>query len=327
MTSSTRTPLGNSNWKPNLEHALATGDAAAMARVPKTDLHCHGLLSAPLEVYASVLGRTLTPVPRVFGSFAAFSDYIVTHLLPALTNPASVRTIIHAALDRMRADGVVYAEISFDLLIPEFLGLRVADFAALLAEECGRVAPELVVRPEIGISRVLPPDEAAARLKQWLATSVCHSIDLYDDETAGVVRDFVPLYRLAKDHGLKLKAHAGELCGAAVVRESVEALELDAIQHGVRAVEDPALVAWLAERGTALNVCPTSNYSLGVCGTYESHPARQLFDQGVRLTVNTDDFALFGASVSDELFNLAKMGFSADEIAQIVHNGLSERPT
>ena len=62
------------------------------------------------------------------------------------------------------------------------------------------------------------------------------------------------------------------------MRESVEVLGLDAVHHGVRAVEDPATTAWLAERGTVLHVCPTSNYSLGVCASVERHPARALFD-------------------------------------------------
>lgn len=77
----------------------------------------------------------------------------------------------------------------------------------------------------------------------------------------------------------------------------------------------------------ALNLCPTSNYSLGVCEAYEAHPARQLFAQGVTVTVNSDDFALFGANVSDELLRLAQMGFSADEIVQVVENGLAQQPS
>ncbi|MBI3782459.1 MAG: adenosine deaminase, partial [Deltaproteobacteria bacterium] len=143
-------------------------------------------------------------------------------------------------------------------------------------------------------------------------------------ENLGDLREFAPLYRLARDHGLRLKAHAGELLGPEAVRGAVEILELDAVQHGIRAVEDPHVADLLAERGTLLHLCPTSNVSLGVVDTMETHPARRLHEHGVRITVNTDDYALFGAEVTDELLNLRRMGFDTEAIADIVDNGLSQ---
>jgi adenosine deaminase len=97
------------------------------------------------------------------------------------------------------------------------------------------------------------------------------------------------------------------------------------VHHGVRAVEDPGTADWLAARGTVLHVCPTSNVSLGVCASLADHPARALFDHGVALTVNTDDFTLFGASVCDEILNLHRMGFSVAEIASVIETGLAEQ--
>jgi adenosine deaminase len=103
-------------------------------------------------------------------------------------------------------------------------------------------------------------------------------------------------------------------------------LGLDAVHHGVRAAEDRATTAWLAKRGTVLHVCPTSNYSLRVCESLAAHPARRLYDEGVALTVNSDDFTLFGAGVCDELLNLTRMGFTAPEIAGLIETGLGEEP-
>jgi adenosine deaminase len=310
-----------------LVRALAERDRAAIAQVPKTDLHCHALLSAPREAYEQLLGGAVTPPPRRFESFSDFTVYIVTHLFPALTGEQAVRTLIRAAFARMAADGVVYAEISFDLLLPEFIRMQAEEFAEIISEESARVADRLSIAPEIGISRSLPPDEVAPRLRRWIAAGVFRSIDLYDDENLGDLHAFVPLYRLAEENGLKLKAHAGELRGAQLVRDSVEALHLHAVQHGARAAEDPAVMSFLAERGTLLHVCPTSNHALRLCDGLENHPARQLFDAGVKITVNTDDFTIFGAGVSDELLNLTKMAFSPAEIAQIIDTGLAEIPS
>jgi adenosine deaminase len=123
---------------------------------------------------------------------------------------------------------------------------------------------------------------------------------------------------------LRLKAHAGELLGPEAVRRAVEVLELDAVQHGVRAAEDSHVSDLLAERGTVLHLCPTSNVSLGVVTDIDTHPARRLHEHGVCITVNTDDYALFGAEVSDELLNLQRMGFDAKMIGEVVQNGLSQ---
>ncbi len=311
-------------WLPLLEQALAAGDAAALVGIPKADLHCHGLLSARHGTYARVRGRSLPQPPKLFGGFDDFSAYIIEHLFPALTGPATVRTLVRDAFDRLIEDGVVYAEMSFDLLVPDIVGLSAAQFADLLGEEIARVAARVRVHPEIGINRAQPAADAEERLREWLDTGVFRSIDLYGDERIGDVRDFAPHYALAATYGLKRKAHAGELCGAAAVREAVEWLGLDAVHHGVRAAEDSEVTAWLAERGTVLHVCPTSNVSLGVCASLQEHPVRALFDQGVALTVNTDDFAIFGATVCDELLNLARIGFTPGEIAQVIETGLAE---
>jgi adenosine deaminase len=84
------------------------------------------------------------------------------------------------------------------------------------------------------------------------------------------------------------------------------------LSHGVRAIEDPALVAELAARGTVLEVCPTSNVALGVFGSYEEHPLRALVDAGVRVTLGSDDPPYFGATVAGE-YAIARERFGLDD--------------
>ncbi|HVM96771.1 MAG TPA: hypothetical protein VMT89_10295, partial [Candidatus Acidoferrales bacterium] len=130
-----RRATGESAWRDDLRRGLQSGDRRQIARIPKTDLHCHGLLSAPLATYEALLGYRLPSPPTLFGNFQGFADYIATHLLATMSGPAPVRAIVRAALDRMVADGVVYAEMSFDLLVPEFIGMQVEAFGELLNEE------------------------------------------------------------------------------------------------------------------------------------------------------------------------------------------------
>jgi len=313
-------------WLPTLESALAAGDVRALASIPKTDLHCHGLLSAPPAVYEQVIGHALVPPPRRFADFDDFSRYIVEHLWPALRELRGVRALMRGAFERLIADGVVYAEMSFDLLLPQALGLSAAQFAAVLGEEVDRVADRVTIAPEIGVNRALPADAVLPLAQDWIDTGVYRSIDLYGDERVGDATAFAPVYELAAARGLKRKAHAGELGDAASVRTALEVLGLQAIHHGVRAAEDPDVMALLAARGTVLHVCPTSNVALGICDSFDAHPVRDLLAAGVAVTVNTDDFTIFGASVCDEILTLSRMGLAADTIAAIIERGLAEAP-
>src|SRR6478735_3738207 len=172
-------------WLPTLESALAAGDVGALASIPKTDLHCHGLLSAPPAVYEQVIGHALVPPPRRFPDFDDFSRYIVEHLWPALRELRGVRALMRGAFERLIDDGVVYAEMSFDLLLPQALGMSAAQFAAVLGEEVDRVADRVTIAPEIGVNRALPADAVTPLAQDWIDTGVYRSIDLYGDERLG----------------------------------------------------------------------------------------------------------------------------------------------
>ena len=101
------------------------------------------------------------------------------------------------------------------------------------------------------------------------------------------------------------------------------ALHADRLGHGVRCIEDPALVAYLRERQIPLEVCPTSNIRLAVYPDYNAHPMRHLWDAGLLVTVNSDDPPMFGADLNHEFEVLIDhFGFDADELAEISLNGL-----
>ena len=113
------------------------------------------------------------------------------------------------------------------------------------------------------------------------------------------------------------------MAGPASVWDALRLLRADRLQHGVRSIEDPRLVAHLVEKRIGIDVCPTSNICLGVYPDYASHPLRQLWDQGVLVTIGSDDPPLFGTSLSREYEILVDhFGFQADELEQASLNGL-----
>jgi aminodeoxyfutalosine deaminase len=125
--------------------------------------------------------------------------------------------------------------------------------------------------------------------------------------------------RIAADGGLGLVPHAGEAAGPASIRSALQ-LGATRIRHGVRAVEDPDLVAELADRGIVLDVCPTSTIRLGI-GTHSNHPLRRLAAAGVRCSISTDDPALFGTDLSTEYALAAAFGISAHAANRAGLNG------
>ncbi len=291
----------------------------------RTDLHLHGLLSAPFAVYEAIAGKPLPPLPKKFASFEAFNDYLFQNFIFAIRSADHIRAIIRGAFQRLIDDGVAYAEVSFDVLIPELLAGDAETIFSILSEERERVASHVLIRLEIGISRRMPPETALEKVKEWVKTGIFSSVDLYDDERVGKAADFVPTYRFCEEAGLKLKAHVGEFGPAWSVQDYVETLRLHAVQHGIRAADDPHVMEFLARKGTTLNICPTSNVALGACASYREHPAKKLFDAGVSITVNTDDYALFGASLSDEIGHLEEMGFSPNDVVEILWNGWKQK--
>lgn len=123
------------------------------------------------------------------------------------------------------------------------------------------------------------------------------------------------VYREARERGFRTSAHAGEGAGPASVWGAVRVLHMDRIGHATRAVEEPALVALLAERRIPLETCPISNVRTGVVPSVSAHPVRTFVDAGVPVTVNTDDPKMFGTSLEDEYEALAtELRFSRAEL-------------
>lgn len=320
------------SWRHDLEAGLSgpAGDPATwehLRRVPKTDLHAHSLLSMPLEAVDALAGRQVDRPPERYTSFRHFTDSFRAIVGPWLSSLEAVRALTRAAFERMAAEGVVYAETSFELFVAKAFELPMGDYARMLIEERNRVAGRLDVCLELGFNRERQPADVEPQLARMLDEGVAGSLDLYGDETAAPGRNFVKLYDLARRYGLKLKAHAGEFGGPEEVRESIEVLGLHAVHHGVHAIEDPEVIRFLTQRGTVLHVCPTSNVKLGVAPGYASHPIRQLLEAGVAVTVNSDDFAFFGAGICDELRHLHHdCGLSVDQVETVLVTGLREAP-
>jgi adenosine deaminase len=133
-------------------------------------------------------------------------------------------------------------------------------------------------------------------------------------ELAHPPEQFAAVYDDAKEAGFRLTAHAGEEAGPESVWGAIRDLGTERIGHGIRSIEDPHLVEYLVEHQIPLEVCPTSNLRTGVIAHWDQHPVGRLIDAGVMVTINTDDPAMFDASLAGEFENLVTY-FGLDEPA------------
>ncbi len=299
--------------------ALSTDNLTAIKASPKTDVHCHAFFSARRESVERWLGQPLTkPPPKMKGveGMMAYADAV---LAPHIKHREGFEFVAVSAMNDAVQDGVVMLEMSFDIRLAEFYSGGITELCAFIEALVERYNRQAELRPELGFSRGNAEDPKLMALAQEaVEMGVFQSIDLYSRQEVCPPEVMKPLFTKARAAEMKLKAHVGEFEDADEVRRTVEVLDLDEVQHGIAAAESVEVMRWLSEHHIQLNVCPTSNVMLDGVPELAAHPIRVLFDNGVPVTINTDDLMIFGQSVSEEYRNLYQAGvFSADELDNI----------
>jgi adenosine deaminase len=306
----------------DFQQALKAEDLESIRRCPKTDLHNHGWAGADPASVAAILGKECAPLDRRLTSMAEMHEWASENF--GNVDPKLRPQLFEAAFVRAAKDGLVRFEIGDDVWAITLDG-SAENVTNILKQAHQRGAPDVEWIPQLAMSRHCRIEDIRRWMEPFLELRFYRTLDLSGDEFAQPIENFKPLYRLAKTNGLRLKAHVGEWGDADSVWRAVEELELDEVQHGIAAADSPAVMRFLATHRIRLNLCPTSNLMLGRVETLASHPIRKLFDAGVRVTVNTDDMAMFGQSVSHEFLNLYKAGcLNERELDQIRENGLSD---
>ncbi len=236
-----------------------------------------------------------------------------------LRTPDDYALAARRLLERLAEDNVRYAEITLSAGVVLW---KKQDFAAIyhaVTREAARSAVQTWW--VLDAIRHFGPEHAmdVARLAADRAGDRVVAFGIGGDESRGPVDWFGEAFTLARGAGLKLVPHAGETCGAESVWAAVRA-GADRIGHGIRAIEDPALVRLLVERRIPLEVCLSSNLATGVTRSLGEHPAKRLHDAGVAVVLNTDDPAMFGTGLSREFELARRLGFSEGELRGVADN-------
>lgn len=297
---------------------LLAGNLAQLRAVPKADLHNHLLLGMRLKQLRELSGLDVKPFRYQDHGIQDINDWIREQYFPVMQIPGIFPKLVANSFRQAVDDGVTVLEASIDVGFGHLYGITPQQIVDTLRSAHQEVAPHLNFQPCLGFVRSMPVRQLLRFFEPYLDLNYFTAIDLYDDEHSQPVQNFREIFRFARQQGFRCTAHAGEFGTAGQVREAVETLELDAVQHGITAASSPEVMKWLAERNIPLNICPTSNLVLHRVKSYKAHPARLLFDHGVKITINTDDVTLFDQGVSEEFLNLFQAGvFSPEELEEI----------
>lgn len=302
---------------------------------PKIELHLHLEGAAPPAFIRGLAKEKHMDLSGIFddrGNYA-FTDFwhflkVYEAATETLKTPMDYQRLTRAVLEESAASGVAYSET---FLSPDFCGGRDVgawrEYLHAIREGADMAERDhgIILRGIITCIRHFGPAKAretalcaAETAGDWIV-----GFGIAGDEKIGKPADYAYSFDMAREAGLRLTAHAGEWGGPDSVRDAVRDLRVERIGHGVRAIEDLALVDELAETGIVLEVCPGSNVALGIYPSFRAHPIAELRRRGVTCTISTDDPPFFHTTMKREYENLhAAFDWDEAEFAAIARTSL-----
>lgn len=306
---------------------------AYIAGLPKAELHLHIEGSLEPEQMFEFARRNGVAIPfdsveavRAAYDFSNLQDFLDIYYAGAdvLRTERDFHDLALAYFRRAAADNVRHAEIFFDPQTHTDRGLPFSVAAEGLLAGMKSAEAEMGVTSKLILCFLRHLDEEAAfetlrQAEPWLDRIV--GVGLDSSEVGHPPAKFQRVFARARDMGLKLCAHAGEEGPPEYVREALDLLRIDRMDHGNRSMEDEDLIRRLADEGMTLTVCPLSNLKLCVVKDLRDHPVPEMLRRGLHVTLNSDDPAYFGGYVNDNYFRLAEaVGLTREDVTRMARN-------
>lgn len=237
-------------------------------------------------------------------------------------SPEVIHRITREAIEDAAQDNVRYLELRFTpVALSRAERFPLEDVTDWVCETAQEAAREFDIPVRLIASMNRHESVALAEQVAWIAAERLDrgivGLDLAGNEAEFDAAPFAPLFREARQAGLRITVHAGEWGGAENVRQAIELLGAERIGHGVRVMEDPSVVALARERGTVFEVCVTSNYQSGVVASVAEHPLPRMLQAGLNVTVNTDDPSVSRINLTHEYRLVCEeLGLSLEELEE-----------
>lgn len=308
--------------------------------LPKAELHLHleGSIRPQTAVDLAARHGDRITVQEVEGrykysNFAGFIDAF-KWVTSYLRDPEDYALITRNLLDELVRQNVIYAEITISagVMLRRTQNLE-ANFTAILEAAQSVLYHKIRTAWIFDAARQFGAD-AAAEVAQWavrLHRSGVIAFGMGGDELAFPTASFRPAFDLARNAGLRIVCHAGETGGPDLVREAVDILGAERIGHGIAVMHDPAIAKSLTLRHVVLENCPTSNLATGALArqigkpeaSLADHPLKQLLEAGSRVTLSTDDPAMFHTNLLTEYARAGSLGLSNQQLLQLAEESFN----
>ncbi len=312
---------------------MSLSPAQLAAALPKAELHIHIEGSLEPELIFALAQRNGVKLPyasvealRQAYAFTDLQSFLDIYYAGAsvLLHEADFFDMAWAYLQRAHADHVVHAEIFFDPQTHTARGVDIGVVIAGLKRACDKAQAEFGLTSALILCflRHLSEEDAFATLEAALPHRAHFiGVGLDSSEVGHPPSKFSRVFARCRELGLRIVAHAGEEGPPPYIWEALDDLKAERIDHGVRSLDDPALVAELARRRTPLTVCPLSNLKLCVVNDLRDHPMKRLLDAGLCATVNSDDPAYFGGYLNANFVQtVGALNLSRDDVITLARN-------
>jgi adenosine deaminase len=320
----------------NMHQPVSPALDALITRMPKVELHLHlegsitpaTLLRIAERNNVELPARDEAGVAQLF-QYKNFHEFLTVFMVLArsLKRGEDFELLAYELGHHLADQNARYAEVMISAFqyysrgvdLDEVVQGTAAGFARAQRERGTRVGIAFDYGRQFGV-------ETAWKVLEIAVRNMRHGLIAWSiggDEVHYPPEMFAEVFAAARQAGLRLMAHAGEVVGPPSIWGAVDALGCERLGHGIRSVDDPALLDHLRARGVVLDISPTSNVRTGAVASLEAHPLRQLFDAGIHITLNTDDPTFFNTTLNDEYRLVARaFGFDAAELTTLALNGV-----
>jgi len=263
-----------------------------------------------------------TPAGNLVGFLEAFDKVAGT-----IREAQDYTDITYDYLTRCAAEGSIYEELIISADHGASIGLSYQEMVDAIAEGVYKAREETGIEARLLSScvRHYGPENAVKVAQQTVdyPHELVTAFHMAGDENAHSVADFEPAFKIAKDAGMNVSAHAGEAAGPESIRDARDLLGCKRFGHMVRVIEDDDLMFELYKGGAVPEICVSSNLVLNVYDDYDDHPLRRLWDMGFKVTLGSDDPPFFNTSIGRE-YEIAKekFNFTNEELMRVTRNAI-----
>jgi len=301
---------------------IENNDFEGLKCLGKTDLHSHAGRGGHQDYISAWSGQRIQPVRESFTDLNQMQDWFEKNIKSICPGHQGYMKRLEAAFVQAKHDHIVTLALGFGMGEIDRLG-GIDNFIQVVSHMAQVFAPETTFLPELSIGRQEDGVKVYHQLDEILEKNFFRSIDICNNEFAQPIKVFKKAYEKAEAYGLRKIAHVGEFGTADDVWEAVETLHLDEVHHGIAAAKSNQVMRFLNDHRIQLNICPSSNLLLSRISSYGDHPIKALFNQGVPVTINTDDLLIFNSSITEEYMHLYKHKvLSSNDLYEVWQQGL-----